>query len=285
MVVEHRGQGGLDLKPVSLDGVTIHYWDQGHGSPIVFVHGGLSDYREWHHQLAPFSQQFRTIAYSRRYNYPNQNRGHLADYSARIDARDLAALLQLLGLKQVHVVGRSYGAYAALFLALERPELVRSLVLAEPPIHCWVSDSPDGGRVFSDFMSRLWTPLSEAFAAGNQAAALGLISRFFFKRRAVEDLPDSVRTNLLQNISEWQALATSTDAYPDLPRDRLSEIEIPCLMFTGDRTLKIHRFVNDELQRVLRHAERFRIPEATHEIWSRYPKLCREKCLSFLAHC
>jgi pimeloyl-ACP methyl ester carboxylesterase len=54
-------------------------------------------------------------------------------YSAVVDAQDLAAFLHALHLGKVVVIGHSYGALTALFLAVKHPELVRALVLAEPP--------------------------------------------------------------------------------------------------------------------------------------------------------
>jgi pimeloyl-ACP methyl ester carboxylesterase len=47
--------------------------------------------------------------------------------------RHLAALIEKLQLGKVHVIGHSYGALTALFLAVKHPELVRTLVLARLP--------------------------------------------------------------------------------------------------------------------------------------------------------
>ena len=66
------------------------------------------------------------------------------DYSAIVDADDLAALIRKLKLAPAHIVGVSYGAYVALFLAARHPELVRSLVLSEPPVLRWLPEL--GGR-------------------------------------------------------------------------------------------------------------------------------------------
>ena len=121
-------------KVALVNGVELHYIEKGSGAPVIFVHGGLEDYRAWADQVEAFSKRYHAVAYSRRYNFPNARTALADDYSASADAQDLAALIKQLGLAPAHVVGYSYGAYAALFLALGHPELVRSLVLSEPPV-------------------------------------------------------------------------------------------------------------------------------------------------------
>src|SRR5579872_354465 len=88
-----QGQGDTPtLKTIVVrDGVELHYEERGQGIPVVFVHGSLSDGSYWHDQLAPFAEAgFRAIAYSRRYNFPNNNKPR-PGYSAIVDADDLAA--------------------------------------------------------------------------------------------------------------------------------------------------------------------------------------------------
>jgi triacylglycerol esterase/lipase EstA (alpha/beta hydrolase family) len=107
-------------KIVVRDSVELHYEERGQGTPIIFVHGSLSDGPYWHDQVVPFAEAgFHVVAYSRRYNFPNRNKAR-PGYSAVVDADDLAALIQRLRLGKVDVVGHSYGALAALFLAVFR---------------------------------------------------------------------------------------------------------------------------------------------------------------------
>jgi hypothetical protein len=122
------------IKKVRVNGVELHYLDKGSGIPVVLIHGGLGDYREWNPQIERISSHYRVIAYSRRYNYPNNNAEIPPDHSAIVEARDLVALLDALKLERVHIVGYSYGALTALFFATEHPKRVRSLTMAEPPI-------------------------------------------------------------------------------------------------------------------------------------------------------
>ena len=78
---------------VVVDGIELHYVEQGSGAPVVLVHGSLADYSYWSNsnQIAPLAEQYRVIAYSRRYNFPNRNEPR-GDHSAVVEAQDLAKL-------------------------------------------------------------------------------------------------------------------------------------------------------------------------------------------------
>ena len=269
------------LKKVFVNGVELHYLEQGQGVPVIFIHGGLVDYRYWAAQMEPFSQRYRVIAYSRRYNYPNNNPNIGPDHSAIVEAADLAALIKRLKLGPVHLVGHSYGAYTALFLAVKHPELVRTLVLGEPPALRWVLNLPGGKAVFDEFMNNIWKPAGQAFKHGNQEQALRITIDYFIGKGAFDQLPQEFRAVLRDNLPEWKALTTSRDAVPLLRREDARRIKIPTLMLTGDRTLRIHHLVNDELERLLANGERVRI-DATHEMWEEQPEKCRQATLTFL---
>ena len=99
----------------------LHHLESGGGIPVILIHGGLGDYREWNSQIGRIGSHYRVIAYSRRYNYPNNNAVILPDHSAIVEARDVAVLLDALKLERVHMVGYSYGALTALFLRRNIP--------------------------------------------------------------------------------------------------------------------------------------------------------------------
>ena len=272
----------MDLQKVMVNGVNLHYVEQGQGSPLVLVHGGLADYREWAPQMERLAQSYRVIAYSRRYNYPNQNRELRPDHSALMEAEDLAAFMWALGLDRSHVVGYSYGAFATLCLALDHPELVRTLTLAEPPVHRWVLGLPGGDALFADLMTRLWEPAGQAFRRGDKEEALRVSLDFFIAPGALSQIPAELRQVLEDNLREWEALTTSRDAFPILAKERVAQLPMPILLLTGDQTLPIHRLVNDEIERVLPKAQRVRLPEATHDMWNEQPEACGTAVLQFL---
>ncbi len=116
-----------ELQSINIEGEKFHYIQRGLGEPLIFIHGTVGDYRAWIPRVESYSKDFDVVAYSRRYAYPNKKVfDHAFDYSVRIHANDLYALIQKLGYKKVNLVGHSYGAYTALTMALDHPEVVNS---------------------------------------------------------------------------------------------------------------------------------------------------------------
>ena len=58
------------------------------GEPLILIHGSIVDYRYWEEQVPVLSKHFQVITYSRRYNYPNENKPE-PDHSAIVEAGDL----------------------------------------------------------------------------------------------------------------------------------------------------------------------------------------------------
>src|SRR5262245_60737904 len=93
-----------ELKKVSVaDGVELHYVERGRGIPVVFIGGTGAEYSVWGGYLGSFAVSYHAIAYSRRYNFPNSNKIQ-PNYSAMVDAEDLAALIKKLELGKAHIV-------------------------------------------------------------------------------------------------------------------------------------------------------------------------------------
>src|SRR5207248_9634558 len=61
------------LKNVCVNGVELHYLERGSGIPVILIHGGLGDYREWKLQIGRMSYHYPVIPYSRVRNHLNNN--------------------------------------------------------------------------------------------------------------------------------------------------------------------------------------------------------------------
>jgi non-heme chloroperoxidase len=271
------------LKNVRVNGVELHYLESGRGVPVVLIHGGLGDYREWNSQIGRLGSRYRVIAYSRRYNYPNRNVEILPDHSAIVEARDLAALLDALKLERVHIVGYSYGALTALFFATEHPERVETLTLAEPPILAWLPQIPGGQAELDKFMEAMWRPAGQAFRRDDPETALRITCDYFSGKGSYDQVPAEFRQSLTDNIREWKALTTSRDAFPPLSRELVRSLKLPILLLTGEKTLAPLRMINDALNHLLPNAGQVTIPGATHDIWIEDPERCGQATANFLA--
>ena len=102
---------------INANGIDFHYIEKGQGEPLILLHGGVGDHRAWDAQVEEFSKNYRVIAYSRRFHYPNKNPLTDKYRAVQTEAEDLKHFLQRkLKLKRIHLVGTSYGAFTALVL-------------------------------------------------------------------------------------------------------------------------------------------------------------------------
>src|SRR5881397_25842 len=117
--------------------MNLYQEEAGDGSAVVLIHAGICDSRMWDPQWETFPRDHRTI----RYDLRGYGRSPLtpAPFS---HARDLAALLDGLGVERAALVAASFGAQVALELAVARPDLAGPLVLAGAslPGHDWSGD-------------------------------------------------------------------------------------------------------------------------------------------------
>jgi pimeloyl-ACP methyl ester carboxylesterase len=104
------------------------------GPPLVLLHGNLSTIEVDFGRVLPALARTRRVV-----GVEQQAHGHTADVDRPLSfaqmADDTAALLRQLGIEQADLFGYSTGAAVALRLGIERPELVRKLVLASISYH------------------------------------------------------------------------------------------------------------------------------------------------------
>ncbi len=111
----------------------IFYRTWGRGEPVLLLHGGFVFAETWAGQIPALAQRYRAVA--------PDSRGHgrstlgTKPLTYRQLADDMAALVEKLGLGGVHLVGWSDGGCTGLAMALQRPDLVRSMVLLGTPFN------------------------------------------------------------------------------------------------------------------------------------------------------
>ena len=269
------------------NGIVLHYVDQGKGTPVIFVHGSLSDGGYWADQVGQFAEHYRAIAYSRRHNYPNINPARTG-YSAVADAEDLAGFIYALHLGKVVVIGHSYGALAALFLVANHPELVRALVLAEPPAISLLEHLPGdkaktGEEMFQDIQRRMVTPMQQAFLRGDRSAGIGAFMAYVFNDpHAWDQMTESARDETLRDAPEWDVMMTTGTLFPDIEPGTVKKITAPVLLLSGAKSYPFLGLISEELARLLPNREAITLPNAGHQMWYQAPEVCRKDVETFL---
>lgn len=270
------------------NGITLHYVDEGKGTPVIFVHGSLSDGGYWTDQVDRFAEHYRAIAYSRRYNYPNNNPARRG-YSAVTDAEDLRAFIHALHLGRVVVIGHSYGALTALFLAAKHPEVVRTLVLAEPPAISLLKDLPGdeaktGKAMFEDIQRRMVAPMQQAFRRGDREAGVAVFIDYVFNDpHAWDKMTRAARDETLRDAHEWDVMMGTGTLFPPIEPRAIRRITAPVLLLSGSKTYPFLKLITEQLGRLLPNSETIVLPDAGHQMWYQEPDLCRKDVEAFLA--
>jgi len=106
-----------------------HYLQGGEGPPVVLLHGGGSDSRQWIPNLEALARHH--LVYAPDLPGFGSSRPLLDSYSLPSLASFVLGFLETLKLDRVALVGHSMGGGTALSVALESPQRVEKLVLVD----------------------------------------------------------------------------------------------------------------------------------------------------------
>jgi pimeloyl-ACP methyl ester carboxylesterase len=278
----------------NVNGTTLEVLERGTGDSLVLVHGSASDHRTWTAQLERFSEHYRVIAYSRRYHWPNQPIPADADYAMLEHADDLHALLREVSPSPVHLMGHSYGAFVALCLAIRAPGLVRTLVLAEPPvITLFVSNQPRPAEIFRLLVRRPRTaialirfgatgmaPATKLARRGDAVAAMHTFGRAVLGRAFHDRLSPERREQVEANAFVAEFLGSG---FPPLDDAAVRNVNVPTLLLAGEHSPALFPRLLDRLEELLPRTERAVIPKASHILHEDNPAAYNAAVLSFLS--
>ena len=161
----------------------VHYLVEGPETlpPLVFINPLGCDLRIWSEVASILKPDFRIVCYDKRghgLSESGPDRCEMADY-----ARDLAGLLDAIGIRRATIVGISLGGVIAQELYRQRPELVAALVLCDT-----------GAKVGTD---ESWDERIAAVERGGiEAIAGSVLERWFtaeFRRERAAELAGIAR--------------------------------------------------------------------------------------------
>ena len=100
-------------------------WDND-GEAVVLLHGGLSQTAHWASQIVPALEDYHVFAYDRSSHGFTSYRQESINFNYQV--REAIAYLETVVKEPVHIIGWSDGGIIGLLIAIQRPDLVKSLV-------------------------------------------------------------------------------------------------------------------------------------------------------------
>ena len=215
------------------DGVRLYYEESGQGTPLVFVHEFLGEYRSWEAQVRYFSRKYRSIAFNARGYPPSDVPDKLEDFSFEQQRAGIKALLDRLEIDKAHIVGLSMGAFATFYFGMQWPERALSLTLAGV-------GSGSAGEARAVFKRESEAAADKHLAEGweKNAAVRGLTgTRVQLKNkspRGYAEFIDLLRQHSAKGsaltLKGYQALRPSLSDF----KDEMAKCRVPTLIISGD---------------------------------------------------
>jgi len=203
------------LPYAKVNDIDLYYETSGQGEPLVLLHGFSSTGQSnWHLQIPVFAEHYRVVVPDLRGHGKSKCQTVPPDYWELL-ASDIAALIGQLGLGQVHLCGFSLGSVVAQLVALDHPDLVKSLVLVSTAAHIPVEE----GQGLLAFFESLTRP-DEIDAA--------------WRESLIEMHGDPDWRWLLKNYGQM-AVTRVRNGGGEVTRHRLGEIACPTLIVQGQK--------------------------------------------------
>jgi len=209
-----------------VNGIRLHYREQGRGFPIVLVHGYTGNLHNWVFQIPPLTQKYRTVSLDLRGHGLTDSPPRPEDYSLELLAEDVYGLLQAVGISECYLCGHSLGGMVAQEFFLAHPEMVRALILVDT-----TAERPPG------------TEIGDGGRLARMAVEQGM-GPVFDEMLRTAPLFSTLATASSSFIEKWreQFLLTSVDGYIHCAQaihnrrpllDELHRIDVPTLIVCG----------------------------------------------------
>jgi pimeloyl-ACP methyl ester carboxylesterase len=234
-----------------VNGISIHYAIYGHGSPVIFLHGGLANSDYWGGQVPAVAAHHTVILMD--------SRGHgrstrdARPYGYDLMADDVVALMDNLKIAKADIVGWSDGAILGIDLAMRHKERVgKVFAFAANTLTSGVKDGVEKNPTFAAYIAR----------AGHEYAAHSAT-------------PKEYDAFVTQISKMWAEQPNWGDA-------QLKAIATPILIVDGDHDEAIKREHTEYMAATIPHAGLLILPNVSHFAFLQDPRQFNFAILHFL---
>lgn len=250
-------------KFIKANGLNIYYEEHGSGNPLVLLHGGLGSSTGTRQFVPALSKHFRVITPDTRGHGKTDNPS--GEFSYRLLADDLAAMIQRLELDEPLVCGWSDGGQTALELGMHYPGLAKALVVGA----AWFKFS-------ESYQESLRDMGLEGPGRVNYEQTEKAFPGFVDVLRNIHEPGPDYWKDLLKQISImwWQPLGYNSGDF--------ERIVVPTLILVGDRDPIVPAEEAAEMYRLIPNAELAIAPHMDHSFPFEDPELFIALSLGFL---
>ena len=239
-------------------------WNRGSARPVLALHCSLAHAGAWS-GLAEALQGVTVTALDA------PGHGRQPEWDGKSDlhgqaTREAVALAESLGGGEaIDLIGHSFGGTVALRIALERPELVRSLTLCEPVIFAAARDA--GRPAFAAFEAQ-HLQMARMGTAGQWRDATAFFHGIWGNGVAFADLPARAQHYMEARIGQIVALnpVLLGDTAGLLRYMGLEALGLPVLLIEGAESPAVIAAIHGELARRLPQVQRLVVPGAGHMV-------------------
>ena len=226
----------------------LAFFDEGAGDPLVLIHAGIADARMWQPQADRFAGDRRVVRPDLRgFGGTAHGEGEFRH------ATDLAGLFEDLQLPPAVVAGASMGGGVAIDFALERPDLVRGLVL--------VGATYDGFHFLEEDLFDQWRVLTDMYESGRLDDAAELEADIWSGPNTSPEAKRAVAEMIRPSYDHGEI--EQTDVNPPAS-ERLRELEMPTMLVLGEEDRVDVARAADELVNSIPHARLVTMPGTAH---------------------
>ena len=244
-----------------INGVELHFDDTGSGQPLVLVHGAWTDRRSWDLVAPSLAERFRVVTYDRRGH--SQSERPPGQGSVHEDVADLAALIESLSLAPAHVVGTSFGGSITLRLAAERPDLLKSLSVHEPPLFGLLADDPTFAPVLKATSGATEGVIALLDSGDMEGGARQFVEIVIGPGAWEKELTPEDRKTLVFNAPTFLDESRDPES-PTLDTNQLSSFTRPALLTVGSGSPPFFPPVMSRVARTITHAQQHTFEGAGH---------------------
>lgn len=260
------------MMKASVNGVSLHYEDEGAGTPLLLIHGFPLSSKIWRHQAEGLKGDFRVIAPDLRGF--GRSEAPVAGYSMDVYADDMAGLLDHLRIESAVVCGMSMGGYVLLNMLDRYPERVRGA--------CFMVTR--SGADDEAGKARRSALAEEVLNSGVNVAAEAFAKILFAPETAVKRPEIVAEVAGLMRGMKKEGVAGGLLAMKNRPdyRDSLARFGVPSLVLGGEQDQAIPVEESRSIAEGLPDAVLCLIPGAGHMVMMEQPEAVNSALKSFL---